>query len=147
MNADQKIYRLAYWISLLIVAMVLLSGYHKMLHPADFSLAVYRFHLLPDVMVNAVSLYVQWVEIVCAVILLFVPKYRVAALWIVLILLAMFTSGIIVNLAHDSSFSCGCFSSSPLAKPMDWLNVARNVGLIALVILALLSGFRSRPNP
>ncbi len=143
MTLDQKIYRLAYWIASLIIAAVFISGYHKLLDPADFALSVYRFHLLPDALVNMASLYFQWLEMGCALCLLFIPKYRVAALWIALMLLAIFTGGIIVNLLRGSAFSCGCFGNSPLAKPMDWLNVARNIGLILLAGLALLSRKRS----
>ena len=144
MTRDQKTYRLASWFASFIIATVLLSGYHKVLYPSDFALSVYRFHLLPDFMVNAAALYFPWLEMACAVCLLFVPKYRVAALWIALALLLFFTGGIAINLMRGSSFSCGCFSRSPLAKPMDWMSVARNVALMALVGLALLGFKRSR---
>ncbi|MEA2069071.1 MAG: MauE/DoxX family redox-associated membrane protein [Verrucomicrobiota bacterium] len=137
MTRDRKTYRLAHWLASFILAAVLLSGCHKILYPADFALAVYRFHLLPGFLVNAGSLYFQWLEMACAVCLLFIPKYRVAALWIVLVLLAIFTGGIAINLLRGSVFSCGCFSNSPIARPMDWLNVARNIALMALVGLAL----------
>lgn len=144
MTGDQKTYRLAYWIASFIIAAVLFSGYHKILYPADFALAVYRFHLLPDVAVSMVSLYVQWLEMGCAVCLLFIPKFRVAALWIALVLLILFTGGIVINLVQGSAFSCGCFSNSPVAKPMDWLSVARNGALIILGGLALFGFKRSR---
>ncbi len=137
MTRDQKIYRLAYWIASFIIAAVFLSGYHKIIYPTDFALTVYRFHLLPDLLVNIASLYIAWLEVGCAVCLFLIPKYRVAALWIALILLAFFTGGIIINLLRGTAFSCGCFSNSPVAKPMDWLSVARNIALILLVGLAL----------
>lgn len=137
MTRDQKIFRLAYWVAAFIVAAVLLSGYHKILYPAEFALAVYRFHLLPGSVVNLVSLYIPWVEVACAICLLFVPKYRVAVLWIVLVLLAVFTAGIAINLLRGSAFACGCFSRSALDKPMDWWGALRNVALILLVVLAL----------
>lgn len=137
MTRDQKIYRLAYWVASLILAATFLSAYHKILHPADFALSVYRFHLLPDVLVNISALYFQWLEIVCGICLLAVPKFRVAALWIALVLLVFFTGGIAINLLRGSAFSCGCFSSSPTADPMSWVSVARNAVLILLVLLAL----------
>ncbi|MEE9367582.1 MAG: MauE/DoxX family redox-associated membrane protein [Pontiella sp.] len=135
--SDQKTYRLAYWIASVLIAAVLLSGYHKVLYPEDFALAVYRFHLLPDILVNMASLHFQWLETGCAICLLFIPRYRVAALWITLALLILFTGGIVINLLRGSVFSCGCFSNSPTAKPMDWLSVTRNGALIILVLLAL----------
>ena len=93
MTRDQKTYRLAYWIASFIIAVVLLSGWYKILYPADFALAVYRFHLLPDFLVNAAALYFQWLEMVCAFCLLFIPRYRVAALWITLALPQFFDHG------------------------------------------------------
>jgi uncharacterized membrane protein YphA (DoxX/SURF4 family) len=143
MTRDQKTYRLAYWIASFIIALVLLSGYQKILYPADFSLAVYRFHLLPDFAVNITALYLSWLELGCAICLLFIPRYRIAALWIALMLLVFFTAGIAVNLMRGSAFSCGCFSNSPVAKPMDWLSVARNIALIALALLAVFGKKRS----
>ena len=141
---DQKVYRVAYWLACFIVAATLLSGYHKVLYPADFALAVYRFHLLPDVLVNISSLYFQWLEVVCGLCLLFIPKFRIAALWITLALLIVFTGAIGLSLLRGTAFGCGCFSNAPDAQPMSGMSIARNVALMALVGLALVSFKRSR---
>ena len=149
MTRDQKTYRLAYLLASFIIGGLLLSGYQKVLHPADFALAVYRFHLLPDVLVNAAALYFQWLEMLCAICLIFVPRFRVAALWITLGLLGLFTAGIGINLLRGSAFTCGCFSTSPLAQPMTWLSVARNTGLILLAAMGLIAahwGSTQRPE-
>jgi uncharacterized membrane protein YphA (DoxX/SURF4 family) len=141
---DQKIHRAAYLLASGIIGLLLLSGCHKLLYPADFALAVYRFHLLPGVLVNAVALYVSWLELVCAVCLLLVPRCRIAALWIVLVLLAVFTVAIAINLLRGSTFGCGCFGSSSMDMPMTWLNVARNLGLMLLAALALAASKKAR---
>lgn len=143
MTRDQKIYRAASWLACFMIAVTFLSGFHKILYPADFSLAVYRFHLLPDVLVNIVSLYVPWVEVVCGFCLLFVPKLRVASLWIVLVLLIIFTIAIGINLFQGSEIGCGCFSSAPDAQPMSGMSLARNVALMGLAGLALFGFKRS----
>jgi hypothetical protein len=139
MTGDQKVYRLAYWVASGIIAILLLSGYHKMIYPADFSLAVFRFHLLPDSWVNLTALYVSWLEVIVSICLLALPRYRVSALWISLVLLLLFTGAMSINLLRESSFGCGCFSSSPLAKPMSWMGLVRNGCLIALTALGLVS--------
>jgi uncharacterized membrane protein YphA (DoxX/SURF4 family) len=144
MTADQKTYRLAYWIASFIVAAIFLSGFQKLLYPADFALAVYRFHLLPEPLVNLVAIYLPWLEAGIAVCLLLVPKLRVAALWLALALLALFTIGIVINLVRGTGFGCGCFSNAPDTKPMDWMNVARNCALMALVGLALFGWKKSQ---
>lgn len=145
MTRDQKIYRFAYLLASWIIGLILLSGYHKILHPADFALAVYRYHLFPDFMVNFAALYFPWLETVCGLCLLLVPRFRRAALWIALVLLMGFTGGIIINLLRGTSFGCGCFSTSPLAQPMTWLSVARNAGLIFLASMALIAQRRGNP--
>lgn len=136
MTKDRKIYRLAYWCCCAVLAVTFLSGYHKILYPDRFALSVYRFHLLPDVLVNISSLYFQWLEMVCAVCLLLLPKFRIAALWITLFLLAVFTTAIGINLMQGTAFSCGCFSNAPDAEPMNGMSVVRNLILMALVGMA-----------
>lgn len=110
-----------------------------MIDPSDFAVSVYRFHLLPGFLVNLATLYLPWLELVCAACLLFIPRYRGAALWIALILLAGFTAAIGINLWRGSVFGCGCFGRGTADQPMNWLSLLRNVGLICLVALALLS--------
>lgn len=139
MTRDHKIYQLAYWIASLVIAAVLLSGYQKIFFPADFAVSVYRFHLLPGFLVNLTALYLPWLELMCAVCLLFVPRYRGTALWIVLILLAGFTAAIGINLWRGSVFGCGCFGRGAADQPLSWLSVVRNVALMALAGLALVA--------
>ena len=143
MTSGHKIYQLAYWIASFIIAAVLLSGYHKIIYPADFAVSVYRFHLLPGFLINVSALYLPWLELVCAVCLLFIPRCRTAALWIVLALLILFTAAIAVNLWRGSGFGCGCFGRAALDRPMSWLSIARNIGLVLLVTLALHSKGRA----
>jgi len=143
MTRDQKTYRAAHLLASFIVAATLLSGIGKILHPADFALAVYRFHLLPNFLVNAASLYFQWLEVACSVCLLFIPRYRMAALWVALGLFALFSGGIAINLLRGSPFSCGCFGHSPLAPPMDGLGVVRNLALMAICTLGIVAHRRS----
>ncbi len=137
MTLNPKTYRVAHLLTSFLIAAVLLLGFQKMLHPEEFALAVYRFHLLPGFLVNAAALYFQGLEIVCALCLLFVPRYRVAALWVALGLFALFAGGIGINLLRGTPFNCGCFGNSPLAPPMSWLGVVRNLILMAICSLSL----------
>ncbi len=137
MNREWRTCRLAYWIATLVVAGVVASGYQKIVHPDDFAVSVYRFHLLPGMLVNLAAIYLPWLEMVCVLSLLFVPRFRVAALWIVLLLLSIFTVGIAINLFRGTAFGCGCFGQGAKDDPLSWVHVARNLGLIALTVLAL----------
>ncbi len=139
MNRDQKLYAYAYWIAATIIALVLLSGLQKILYPGDFAVSVYRFHLMPGFLVNLTALYIPWLEIVCAVCILFVPRWRIPALCIVLWLVVAFTVAIGLNLWRGSVFGCGCFGRGSLDKPMSWLNIAHNICLMLLIGLAFVS--------
>lgn len=144
MIGERKIYRMAYWIAAFIIAGVLLSGYPKILYPADFAVSVYRLHILPGFLVNIAAIYLPWLELACAVCLLFVPRCRIAALWIVLMLLAGFTATIGINLWRGSAFGCGCFGRGAADQPLSWLSLLRNAGLIGLAVLALWSRKRGQ---
>ena len=144
MTRGHKTYQMAFRAASYVVVIVLLSGYQKISLPADFAVSVYRFHLLPGFLVNIVALYLPWLELVCAVCLLFIPRYRSASLWIILILLAGFTAAIGINLWRGSVFGCGCFGRGAADQPLSWLSLLRNAGLICLVVLALLARNRSQ---
>ena len=113
------------------------SGLSKLLHPEAFALALYRYHLVPGVIVNVLSLWIATVELICAGIILVKSPLVTAALWIVLGLLIAFTCGISINLMRGSHMACGCFSMSPLASPIEWTGIVKNMGLMLLTIHAL----------
>ena len=126
------------WLSIVMLAVVFgWSGLAKMLDPEGFSLAVYRYHLVPNITVNMMSLWIATLELVCATILLLVPRLRKAALWIIMYLLIAFTLGIGINLMRGSQMACGCFSTSPMAHPIGWLGLLKNLGLMVLAAYAL----------
>lgn len=112
------------------------SGLNKMIDPSGFSLAVFRYHILPYAAVNMVSLWIAGLELLCAV-LLFVRPWRTAALWMLACLLLVFSIGIGIHLARGSHMACGCFSTSPMAHTTGWLGLLKNAGLMTAVIFAL----------
>lgn len=141
---QKPLYRLAFWIASLIIASVFFMGAQKILHPAEFAKTVYRFRLLPGGLVNLTAIYLPWLEVVSAACLLFVPRLRVAALWIILLLLIGFTIGIGINLVRGASFGCGCFGFSADERPLDFFHIVRNSALMILVVLALISHRRMK---
>jgi hypothetical protein len=93
--------------------------------------------------VNLAALYFPWLEIVCAACLLFIPRFRIPALWVVLFLLIGFTAAIAINLWRGSEFGCGCFGRGMSDEPLGGLHLVRNAGLIALVVLGLVARRKS----
>lgn len=125
-------------LAVIILALVFgWSGLSKLLNPEAFSLALYRYHLVPGVTVNVLSLWIASLEVMCAGIVLIIPRLRKPALLVVLGLLVAFTIALGINIIRGSHMACGCFSTSPMATPIGWAGMLRNAGLILLAIHAL----------
>ena len=110
----------------------------KILAPHDFALAVFRYQMLPDPLVNLVALSLPWVELGAAVAILF-PRLRRGSALILLVLLAVFAAAISINLLRGLDISCGCFSVKEGAARIGWGEVARDVAFIALCLPVLRS--------
>jgi hypothetical protein len=104
--------------------------------PADFAVAVFRYQMLPYAWVNAAALFLPWLELLCAVALIAAPRFRDAALTMILGLLLVFTAAIAINLYRGIDTACGCFTVKPGARHMGWWNLGRNAVLILAGLLA-----------
>lgn len=123
------------------------SGLGKLMDPAGFALALFRYHLLPADAINLAALWIMWLELLCVFVLLFLPRFRKAALWLILGLLAVFSCGVAVNLLRGSEIACGCFSTSPFAPPADGWSLLRNCGLALAAMFLLAAPSRSGTAP
>jgi hypothetical protein len=120
-----------------VAAVFVRAGLPKIADPAGFALAVYRYQMLPDSWVNLTALYLPWLEVVAAVVLLLIPRLRGAAALLILGLLLLFTTLIAVNLYRGIDVACGCFSVDPEVGHFGWLLIVRNAALMAATALAL----------
>ena len=127
---------IAWILRLLLGGLFIAASVPKLLDPAAFSLAVFRYHLLPDQLVNLAGIYFPWIELTAGLALLALPRYRPAALAIILGLLVMFTGAIALSMVRGINIACGCFSLAPEAHTMSWFNLLRNAALILLTVLA-----------
>lgn len=115
----------------------------KILAPHDFAVMVFRYQLLPFALINLVAIYLPWVELVSAAAVLFPATRRGAAL-ILLVMLAVFTGALILNIARGINVACGCFSVDESAAVSGWWNVARNAALMAAALVVLVEGRAKR---
>ncbi len=127
-----------------ILALVFLAAaVPKIADPAAFALAIYRYQLAPSAAINALAILFPWTELVAAIALLIGPRLRRGALLVLLILLAVFTAAISINLYRGVDIACGCFSVKASDGHLGALNLARNAALFALATWAL---HRTRPE-
>jgi len=135
MSDRYSIKRILLFIAGLILGLVFLwSGISKLLHPEDFALAVYRYHLLPSPWVNLVALWIPVLEILCGV-LVFVPGFRCAAVRMLIVLLVLFSIAIAYSIWNGNTMACGCFSTSVHTGSMSWSGLLKNIGLMVLAFV------------
>lgn len=122
------------------------AGIPKIIAPAGFSLAVYRFQLAPYSLVNATAIYLPWLEVIVAMLILW-PRTRDAASLVITVLLLIFTAALISALARGLDVACGCFTTDPDAHEVGVRNIVRNVGLLAVAIFTFVMSIKTRKAP
>ncbi len=110
------------------------SGWHKIADPHGFALAVYRYDLLPGVMINPVAILLPWLEVACGAALVLVRPWRRGALCWMLLLLVPFTLAILAAMMRGFEIPCGCAGFSGQDTPVGWYKVGENALLLAAVI-------------
>lgn len=89
-----------------LVAVFLVSGLTKMLHPSDFASIIEAYGLIPDPLVFPAAISLIAVEIVAAAGLLF-EKY--GALLLITLQLLLFIAVLIFGIHLGLDIDCGCF--------------------------------------
>ncbi|MDA0989663.1 MAG: DoxX family protein [Verrucomicrobia bacterium] len=122
------------WIVLSLI--FLAAAIPKILDPHSFAVAIHRYQLLPEAWINAVAISLPWLELVAALALVS-KRHRKAAAIILTALLLIFTAAILSGVLRGLDITCGCFTTDPQAHRIGWLNVLRNVILLALALASL----------
>jgi len=87
------------------------ASYDKLLHPVPFAEIVYNYQILPDPLVNLVALLLPWIELLAGLSLI-LGVWLPGALLISNLLLLVFFSTLVFNLARGLDIDCGCFTTS-----------------------------------
>lgn len=131
------------WGAALLLAIVFTAAaIPKLSDPAGFALAIHRYHLAPDGLINLMAIYLPWLEVIAALALLW-PRTRAAGAWLITLMLILFTVALTSALARGLDVACGCFTTNPEAAHAGVVNVVRNLGLL-LAALWLVWPHRSR---
>ena len=126
-----------------VLAIVFLcAAVPKIISPAGFAEAVYRYQLAPYSTVNFTAIFLPWLELVSGLCLLFSRKFRPASALIILGLMIFFTVLVSVTLYRGIDISCGCFSVNPEAARIGWKKVAENAVLSLMAFFVFLDALR-----
>jgi len=83
----------------------------KILHPVSFAEIVYNFQILPDLLVNLAALLLPWIELLVGLSLI-LGVWLPGALLISNLLLLVFFTTLLFNMARGLDIDCGCFTTS-----------------------------------
>ncbi len=107
------------------------AAMYKINYAAEFATTIASYRIVPWWGVNAVAVFMPWLELVAGVLLL--AGFRLKAATAALAgLLAIFIAGIVVNILRGSTISCGCFHT--IEDAISWWTVARDLGWLAMTI-------------
>ncbi len=110
----------------------------KVADPNAFAVSIGYYKLVGPTFSLAIATILPWVELLCGLFLIFGVMIRGSSLLIVLMLL-VFTAGIMSGIFRGLDISCGCFSRDPFVGRIGWVKVLENSGLILLGLLVFLS--------
>jgi hypothetical protein len=120
----------------------------KIRDPEAFALAVHRYRILPGAAVNAVALFLPWLELLTGLAVIAAPaRLRAAGAFLITGMLAVFTIAISLNLVRGIEASCGCFTTRADAAVSDVWNLLRNGALLWLSTAVFLEAFRASARP
>ncbi|MFA5264878.1 MAG: MauE/DoxX family redox-associated membrane protein [Opitutaceae bacterium] len=108
----------------LLGAVFCYAGVAKALNPAQFTIDIDHYRLLPYVALVPLALYLPWLEIVAGAGVILGPARR-GALLVLLALNIGFTLAIGSALARGLDITCGCFGAA-LSMPLS-LSLGRNL--------------------
>lgn len=113
----------------------------KISDPPAFAHEVFNYRLLPGAAVNALALWLPWIELVAGIAVL-AGFWQKPSIGILSVLLVVFIGGISINLARGRAIDCGCFGGKPTRTEAERLFdmkavIARDVGLLLLAAVAV----------
>jgi uncharacterized membrane protein YphA (DoxX/SURF4 family) len=127
---------------LYLASVFLLACVHKIADPRAFAVDVATYQILPLWAVNAVALWLPWVELAAALSLALGLRVRAGA-WLVSLMMAVFLLAIGSALARGLDLSCGCFASQGAAEdPISWKTLARDGAWLLLALYVLFADTR-----
>jgi uncharacterized membrane protein YphA (DoxX/SURF4 family) len=127
---------------LLLAGVLFYASADKLLHPQAFAAIVKGYHVLPDLLINPVAVWLPWLELALGLCLVS-GFWCEGAVALTVGLFAAFWLLLIVSYFRGIDVDCGCFSPTPADSvltetgptPMLWF-IGRDAVLLGLALLA-----------
>ena len=115
---------------LCIGVLFIYASLHKIEAPANFAQTIADFEVLPHWSINAVAVFLPWIELWAGICLVLGILVRSNALVLALLLTA-FSWATLINVLRGSNIDCGCFISDT-KRPVTGLTVVRDIIWLAM---------------
>ena len=119
-----------------VLALRLLLGFtflaasiDKIYDPTQFARAIENYKLISGISTLFVATILPWIELLCALSILFGIYLRGSTL-LLFVLLSGFTLAVVTGLVRGLDIACGCFTLDPDVGKIGWQKVIENIGLI-----------------
>lgn len=123
---------------LLLGFVFLVASIDKVADPNAFAVSIGYYRLIGHDAALFTATVLAWLELICGLFLIFGIYLKGSSL-LVLVMLLIFTAGVISGIVRGLDISCGCFSRDPNVGKVGWFKVAENLGLILLSLAVLFS--------
>ncbi|MEX0753747.1 MAG: MauE/DoxX family redox-associated membrane protein [Actinomycetota bacterium] len=111
-------------------ALLLWAGIGKVFDRQGSVLAVSGYDVVPGSLVEPVAIILPWLEILLGVLLVLGLFTRIAGI-ATAVLMGAFIAGMLQAKARGLQIDCGCFGSGGPGDGVSWLEVLRDVPLVA----------------
>lgn len=122
---------LNFWVRLILGVIFIIASFDKILNPAAFAQAIFNYQILPDHLINIMSIILPWLEILLGVFLLF-GLWLPGTVTLTNALLISFLGALVFNVARGLDVHCGCFSTSATGDPATAWYLVRDTAFLLL---------------
>ena len=123
---------------LLLGLTFLAASIDKIYDPSLFAKAITNYKLISGSFVLVIATILPWIELLCAMSMIFGILVRGSSL-VLFSLLGAFTIAVVTGLIRGLDIACGCFTLDPEVGKIGWQKVAENVGLILTSVILFYS--------
>ncbi len=105
------------------------SSLDKIANPEAFTKIILNYKTLPILFVNALAIFLPWIELLTGVFLI-IDKWVKSSLLIYTTLLVIFIIALSQALLRGLDISCGCFSVAPSSTSDVWLRIVLDIVML-----------------
>lgn len=112
-----------------VAALFIFAGVGKIQNPSEFVQHIDNYRLLPYILVTITGLILPWLEVICAIFLLF-GFWRQGASLLLFLLSLLFLFVISSALIRGLDITCGCFALNEETTKISYLKLLENLILV-----------------